>query len=70
MRVRRKVSGSFWTEKGEARIPLSPSLFSISIADVEEELKKGRTGGVQIGKGRILSPMLMTWCYWRKMKRE
>lgn len=34
---------------------MSPSLFSILIADAEEELKKGRIGGVQIGKERIWS---------------
>lgn len=34
---------------------MSSSLFSILIADLEEELKKGRIGGVQIGKGRIWS---------------
>lgn len=54
VRVKGKVSGCFWTEK-EVRqgCPLSPSLFSILIADVQEEMKKGRIGGVQIGKGRI-----------------
>lgn len=56
VRVRGKVSGSFWAEKGVRQgCPLSSSLFSILIADIEEELKKGRTGGVLIGKRRIWS---------------
>lgn len=56
VRVRGKVSGCFWTEKGVRQgCPLSPSLFSILIADAEEELKKGRIGGVQIGKERVWS---------------
>lgn len=33
----------------------SPLLFSIIIADLEEEMRKGQVGGVQIGKERIWS---------------
>ena len=34
--------------------PLSPTLFNIYLADIEEELKKGR-GGVKIGNDRVWS---------------
>lgn len=56
VRVKRKVLGSFWAEKGvRQECPLSSGLFSILIADVEKELKKDRTGEVLIGKRRIWS---------------
>lgn len=41
------------SKKGETRI--SPNLFSILVADVQEEPKKGRIGGVQVEKERIWS---------------
>lgn len=54
VRVRGKMS--FWTEKGVRQgCPLSPVLFLLLIADVENEMGKGQIGGVQIGKSRIWS---------------
>jgi len=32
---------------------MSPTLFSIMIADLEEEMKKVKWGGIKIGEGRI-----------------
>lgn len=42
VRVQDKVSGWFWTRRGMRQgCPLNPLLFSILIADVEEEMKRG-----------------------------
>lgn len=42
VRVQDKVSGWFWTGRGMRQgCPLNPILFSILIADVEEEMKRG-----------------------------
>lgn len=53
-----KVGGetgeSFWTSKGLRQgCPLSPILFNLLIADVEEDLRKGNWGGVRIGGRRV-----------------
>ena len=49
-----KISNWFWTEKGVRQgCPLSPLLFSIVIADVEEEMRTGQVGGMRVGKERI-----------------
>lgn len=37
VRINGKISESFWTEKG---VRVSPLIFSLLIADVEEEIKK------------------------------
>lgn len=37
VRINGKISESFWTEKG---VRVSPLIFSLLIADVEEEMKK------------------------------
>lgn len=56
VRVDRRVSERFWTEKGLRQdCPLSPILFSLLIADIEEKMKKGQVGGVQVGRERIWS---------------
>ena len=50
-----KESGEvFWTGKGVRQgCPLSPMLFNLLTADMEEELRKGKWGGVRVGKKRI-----------------
>jgi len=56
VKVHGGVSDWFWTEKGLRQgCPLSPTLFSLLIADIEEELKKGQVGGARIGNERIWS---------------
>jgi len=40
VRVQRNISNWFWTRKGVRQgCPLSPVLFALVIADVEEEMK-------------------------------
>lgn len=51
-----KISESFWTEKGVRQgCPLSPTLFLLLVADLEEEMKKGQVGGLQVGSERLWS---------------
>ena len=55
VKIGEEVSKEFWVEKGVRQgCPLSPTLFNIYLADIEEELKKGR-GGVKIGNDRVWS---------------
>lgn len=54
MRCRIEVGGeigdSFWTVRGvRQRCPLSPILFNILIADIEEEMRKVNLGVIKIG---------------------
>ncbi|XP_043263006.1 uncharacterized protein LOC122403516 [Colletes gigas] len=50
-----RVGGEgFWTTKGLRQgCSLNPILFNMLIADVEEEFRKGRWGGVEVGGRRI-----------------
>jgi len=51
VRVHGNTKNWFGTRKGVRQgCPLSPLLFVLVIADVEEDMKKGQVGGVWIGK--------------------
>lgn len=44
----------FWTAKGLRQgCPLSPMLFNILLADLEEEMRKGGWGGVKLEEGKV-----------------
>lgn len=56
VRVQGKMLAWFWTAKRVRQgYPLSLNLFSILVADIQEEPKKGRISGVQVEKERIWS---------------
>lgn len=45
VKIRREMGESFWAEKGVRQgCPLNPLLFSIMLADLEEEMRRGRWG--------------------------
>lgn len=53
-----KVGGitgeEFWMGRGVRQgCPLSPSLFNLLIADLEEEMRKGKLEGVRLGRKRV-----------------
>lgn len=56
VRVGEFVSKEFWTARGLRQgCPLSPILFNILIADLEEKMRRGRNrwGGMELGEERI-----------------
>lgn len=56
VRARGKLGKGFWTRKGVRQgCPLSPDLFNILMADLEEELKKGGWEGVKLKGEKIYS---------------
>ena len=58
VKVGNRKSEEFWTEKGLRQgYPLSPTLFNIYMSDLEEEMAKGQTGGVVIGKEKCWTIM-------------
>ncbi|XP_071052447.1 uncharacterized protein [Onthophagus taurus] len=54
IKVGDKLSDVFWTTKGlRQRCPLSPSLFALYTADLEERLGKGQMGGLVVGGRKV-----------------
>lgn len=46
----------FWMNDGlKEGCPLSPTLFTIFMADMEEEFKEGQTGGIRVGNRKFWS---------------
>lgn len=53
-RAAEEVREEFWMARGVRQgCPLSPTLFNLLIADMEEEMGKVKRGGVKIGDRRI-----------------
>lgn len=51
IRVNGLYTKEMWKTKGVRQgCPISPTLFSLYIADLEQHLEKGQTGGVVIGR--------------------
>ncbi|XP_067207866.1 golgin subfamily A member 6-like protein 22 [Linepithema humile] len=56
VRVGGEVGENFWTARGVKQgCPLSPLLFNIMLADIEEEMGKVKRGGVKLRGNRIYS---------------
>ena len=50
VRVGEEVGREFWTARGVRQgCPLSPSLFTLLLADLDEETERGGWGGVRLG---------------------
>ena len=56
VKVGGEVGERFWTAKGFRQgCPMSPTLFNLLTADMDEELRKGKWGGVEVGQRRIFA---------------
>lgn len=56
VKVREKEGRSFWTGGGvRQECPLSPSLFTLLLADLDEILEEGGWGGIKVGRRKIYS---------------
>jgi len=56
VRVGREMGSSFWTERGVRQgCPLSPLLFNLVLADLEEKMRRVRWGGVKLGEEKVYS---------------
>lgn len=54
MRIGKEMGEVFWTARGVRQgCPLSPIIFNIVLADLEEEMGKVKWGGVRLGGGRV-----------------
>lgn len=55
VRVGEKTGEEFWTARGVRQgCPLSPLLFSVLLADLEEVMKKVKWGGVKVAGERCV----------------
>lgn len=72
VRVGKDVGESFWTARRvRQRSPLSPMLFNMLLADIEEEMGRVKWGELSWGKEEFIRfRMRMIWYCWRKMKRK
>jgi len=56
VKIGEELGKGFWTARGVRQgCPLSPILFNLLVADLEEELGKVKWGGVKLGEGKIYS---------------
>ena len=54
VRVGEEEGKEFWTTRGVRQgCPLSPSMFTLLLADLDEELEKGGWGGVRLGGRKV-----------------
>lgn len=54
VRIGKEMGEVFWTARGVRQgCPLSPIIFNIVLADLEEEMGKVKWGGVRLGGGRV-----------------
>jgi len=54
VKVGNKMGKKFWTEKGVRQgCPLSPLLFNLMIADIEEGLGRDEVGGTRVGGRKV-----------------
>ena len=54
VRVKDHSIREFWTVRGVRKeCPLSPTLFNIYMARLEEELRKGQDGGIVVEKRKV-----------------
>ena len=58
IRIGNKYTKTFWTKEGVRQAcTLSPVLFTLFVADLEEVLKTGQDGGMVVGNKKIWSLM-------------
>lgn len=55
IRVNGEMSEKFWTRGLRQGCPLSPTLFALYTADLEERMRRGQAGGVVIGRIKFWS---------------